>query len=88
MKKIDLELLSKYRTPLMGLSALLIIICHASTYHVEMPPVVRFLLSFGNVGVDIFLFLSGVGCCYSLNRGGRYQNGTKRDSSVFLFHTY
>lgn len=68
---INLELLSKYRTPLMGFSALLIIICHASSYHVEMPPVVRFLLSFGNVGVDIFLFLSGIGLWYSLNQGNR-----------------
>ena len=78
MIKIDLELLSKYRTPLMGISALLIIICHASTYHVEMSPVVRFLLSFGNVGVDIFLFLSGIGCWYSLNRGGALSKWYKK----------
>ena len=66
---VDLNLLSKYRTPLMGLAALMVIFCHAPYYGVVMPRVVHEVLGRGNLGVDIFLFLSGIGCWYSLFKG-------------------
>ena len=66
---VDLNLLSKYRTPLMGLAALMVIFCHAPYYGVVMPRVVHEVLGRGNLGVDIFLFLSGMGCWYSLFKG-------------------
>ena len=66
----ELNKISKYRTPLMGISAILIILCHANLYDIAVGINVKKLLSLGNVGVDIFLFLSGIGCYYSLNRGG------------------
>lgn len=81
---INLNYLSKYRTPLMGISALLIIICHASGYHVEMPQVIRLLFSFGNLGVDIFLFLSGIGCWYSLNNEDPAKFYKKRFFRIFI----
>ncbi len=65
---INLRFLSKYRTQLMGIAALLIIICHAPSYGVELPHYIRILFVWGNVGVDIFLFLSGLGCFYSLGK--------------------
>ena len=67
--KFDLNLLSQYRTPLMGLAALMIVVCHAPSYGVEMPRLIASLLGRGGLGVDIFLFLSGIGCWYSLSKG-------------------
>lgn len=52
--------LSRYRTELMGLSAVLILVCHVYAY-VELPGVMRYMLSLCNIGVDLFLFLSGMG---------------------------
>ena len=65
---VNLRLLSEYRTPLMGIAALMIILCHANGYGVAVPHAVRSLLTLGNMGVDIFLFLSGIGCFYSLSK--------------------
>ena len=63
---IDLFLFSKYRTQLMGIAALFIIFCHANSYGVALPNSIEKIFGFGNIGVDIFLFLSGLGCYYSL----------------------
>lgn len=67
--KLDLTLISKYRTPLMGIAALMIIFCHAPQYGVVMPSFISNFISRGGLGVDIFLYLSGVGCWYSLSKG-------------------
>ena len=66
--KFELEKLSQKRTQLMGLATLMIIICHASASHVLMPRWMSKLMDLGNYGVDIFLFLSGVGLFYSLSK--------------------
>lgn len=66
----SLELLSKYRTQLMGIAAIMIIICHAVSYGVVLPSILKKITLYGNLGVDIFLFLSGLGCYYSLSNGG------------------
>ena len=60
--------LSLKRTQLMGLATLMIIICHASASHVLMPHWLSKLMDLGNYGVDIFLFLSGLGLFYSLSK--------------------
>lgn len=67
--KLDLNLISKYRTTLMGIAALMIIFCHAPQYGVSMPNSISSIMLRGGLGVDIFLYLSGVGCWYSLSRG-------------------
>ena len=64
----NLSDLSTYRTQLMGIATLMIIICHANAYHVLLPISLASLLRWGNLGVDIFLFLSGIGAYYSLNK--------------------
>lgn len=69
----DLSKVSKFRTQLMGIATLLIVLCHANIYPIDAPATIRKLLAFGNAGVDIFLFLSGVGIFYSLNEGGRFN---------------
>lgn len=66
-KNIELYRLSKYRKELMGFSALLILVCHAYAY-IDLPPLLGYVLSIGNIGVDCFLFLSGMGLWYSLSK--------------------
>ena len=70
--KINISQVSDYRTQIMGLAAVMIIACHAPASGVKMPYISAKILELGNFGVDIFLFLSGLGCYYSLskNRGG------------------
>lgn len=60
--------LSSYRTQLMGIAALMIIIGHANAYHVLMPNILSSICSHFAIGVDIFLFLSGLGLYYSLSK--------------------
>lgn len=74
----NLFLLSKYKSQLMGVAALLIILCHAPQYGVDISGIPRKLLVFGNIGVDIFLFLSGMGCWFSLTKSHRYFPWLKR----------
>lgn len=64
---LPLSILSEWRTELMGLAAILIIICHSTAY-IHLPKVLSYVLSLGNVGNEIFLFLSGMGLYYSLNK--------------------
>lgn len=69
-KSLDFNLqeISQYRTQLMGISALMIIICHsllAPGILVENP-LFRWVIIQGNRGVDIFLLVSGIGLYYSL----------------------
>lgn len=59
MSTFNLNKISQHRQELMGFSAILILICHAVGNGVKMPTVLSILLNFGNIGVDIFLFLSG-----------------------------
>ncbi len=66
--KFNLNLLTKYRLELMGISAILIILCHSVVEGVKMPLILSYLLSLGNAGVDIFLFLSGMNMYFSLKK--------------------
>lgn len=73
MNGFNLNLISKYRAELMGGSTLLILICHAAGNDVLMPKWLMYVVAQAQLGVDIFLFLSGMGLYYSLstNRGGK-----------------
>lgn len=67
--KVNLSLFSTYRTELMGLAALMIIISHAPANGVCMSSTIeRVIRSWGNIGVGMFLFLSGVGMYFSLRK--------------------
>lgn len=63
----DLELLSRYRINLMGIAAILILLCH-SHYCIEFPDIIKPLVIKGNLGVDVFLVLSGIGLYFSLSK--------------------
>ena len=68
--KFSLKYLSDYRTPLMGIAALMVVLCHAPKFGVSMTCSVATILQAGGLGVDIFLLLSGIGCYYSLSKLG------------------
>lgn len=68
MYSFNLNHISKYRTELMGLSAIMIILCHVNVAEVKLHYLIKLIIREGNLGVDIFLFLSGLGLFYSLER--------------------
>lgn len=67
MIQFDLNLTSKYRSEIMGVATIMIVICHAPHY-MSLPSLLSQGLSFWSVGVDVFLFLSGLGLCYSYDK--------------------
>lgn len=88
-----LALISKYRGAIMGFAALLIIFFHEwirifdnseiiALYNIE-----DFIKRTGFCGVDIFLFLSGIGLTFSIKKSniiGFYYNRLKRIAFPFL----
>ena len=62
----NLHDLSSFRTELMGISALWVVLCHARQ-HCVLPPIIHTFVGLGNTCVDVFLILGGIGMYYSLN---------------------
>ena len=61
------ELISKYRKYIMGIAAIMIIVCHNNLV-IELQPwetIIKFSRHFFQIGVDIFLLVSGIGCVFS-----------------------
>lgn len=84
--------LSKYRGELMGLAILFVVL-----FHVGMPQNYFFypLRRLGNVGVDMFLFVSGMGLWFSWSRSrlgkkldGNGGMGIRKASRRFFIHRY
>ena len=86
---MELSLLSKYRTLLMGIATLGIIISHSMGFGCFCPnPLLKSIIMHGSLGVDIFLFLSGLGCWYSLNGGGDFERIQVVEKEIYKdFHT-
>ncbi len=85
----DLGIISKYRSEIFGITISWIVILHGVIMDkVTFSPNLEWLyiiLKHGNVGVDIFLFLSGIGLYYSFSKDndvGRYMK--KRMSRVLI----
>lgn len=78
----NLGLFSKYRTELMGVATILIILCHMPAHKVVMPECLEIILSHGGAGCDIFLFLSGLGMycsvCQQKASGGGFLSRYKK----------
>lgn len=75
-KTFSYELLTKYRTHLMGIAMLWTIL-----YHVELPKlpiIVDEIKSIGYGGVDIFIFLSGIGVYKSLTKDNCFKDFYKK----------
>lgn len=65
--QLNLGLISSYRTELMGISAILVLVVHANGNDVLLPDCIQSIFNYGQLGVDMFLFLSGLGMYYSLS---------------------
>lgn len=65
MKPVEWNWLSRHRAPLMGVAMLIVVV-----FHVGLPRENAFygLVRCGNLGVDMFLFLSGIGLWFSWTR--------------------
>ena len=62
-------IVSKYRTELMGIATLFVLLHHGNAFN--WPEKIHFILKLideVNVGVDIFLFLSGIGLYFSMRK--------------------
>lgn len=92
---VSLGIFTQYRRELMGVATVLILLCHSL-----LPPaihcpndILRWIIITGNRGVDIFLFLSGLGMYHSLrkmtkwNRGGEF-GGMQKDTGTFYYLIY
>lgn len=66
MPKFCVQEISQYRTELMGVATLLVIMGHSAANGVVMPGWMESLCGLASVGVDIFLLVSGLGLWYSL----------------------
>ncbi len=77
--RVDFGELSKYRGELMGLAILFVVL-----FHVSMPTSNLFypLRRLGNVGVDMFLFVSGMGLWFSWCRMRPEQQETPSRSAL------
>ena len=64
-RTIDLSDISRYRSELMGLAMIFVML-----FHVWLPKSNTFygLVRCGNIGVDMFLFLSGIGLWYAWSK--------------------
>lgn len=71
----NLSKISLLRSKLMGVGTLLIIICHAYGNNVKMPSILSKIVNNGQIGVDIFLLLSGIGIAYSLSNTNIFDSG-------------
>lgn len=63
-----LSLLSKYRSALMGMATIGILMCHAHPNGVNLPFHLNSLLGLGQMGVRVFFLVSGLGLYYSIRR--------------------
>ena len=89
-ESISFDILSKYRSVLMGLTILSIIYFHFtedcvnSQYNLH-PFIVNYKQYIGSCGVDIFLFLSGLGLYYSLKKDrNKREYFRKRFSRILI----
>lgn len=64
----NLKLVSKYRSALMGMATIGILMCHAPANGVNLPFHLNSVLGLGQMGVMIFFFVSGLGLYYSTRR--------------------
>ena len=66
----DIALVNKFRRELMGFAIIWVMIFHCLSDHIKALgiPVLSFLSKQGDLGVELFLFLSGIGLFYSMSK--------------------
>ncbi|MDO4650335.1 MAG: acyltransferase [Eubacteriales bacterium] len=74
--------LSRNRVYLMGIATIMVLICHISNLFPRFSPALKHITTRGNLGVDIFLLISGMGIFVSLDKSSKvmsfYQRRLKR----------
>ncbi|MGM9877550.1 MAG: acyltransferase [Bacilli bacterium] len=91
-KKLDLNIVSKYRQPIYGFAILWIVFFHGTainninySFGCNSLKILRLFMISGNVGVDIFLFLSGICLYFSYHKNpNSYEFIKKRIFRVVL----
>ena len=84
--KVNLSCLSKYRTECMGLAILFVFGVHSLDFNIMYKDFMRQALRYGQIGVNIFFLLSGLGMFYSLRKVGIKQFYKNR--AIRLLPTY
>ena len=70
-KSCDWGIISKYRTALMGIGTLLVLLIHGNEFHwSENLYFFKKIVNEGSIGVEVFLFLSGIGLFFSMQKDG------------------
>lgn len=75
-ESLNWGLLSKYRTELLGVAALMIMVFHCQTL-INLPVWFLTINEHLNSGVEIFLLLSGMGLYYSYSKNNNYSHFLK-----------
>ena len=93
-KQIELNIISESRNIMLGISSLLIILFHSGSLNFNellgqniISNILNFIKATGNIGVDIFLFLSGIGLYFSFTKNNLkqyYKNRFIRIIPTFL----
>lgn len=67
---MKISLINKYRREIMGFAIVWVMLLHCYTEIAQLANlnILRFIFSQGNIGVEIFLFLSGIGLYYSCSK--------------------
>ena len=73
--------LSRYRAPLMGFAMIIVMLFHVPLSRSDL---FYGLMRCGNNGVDMFLFLSGIGLWFSWTKKAHPM---RNDSSLFTLHS-
>lgn len=90
-KRISMDSISKYRSEIYGLSILWIMFFHGYlqkvVYFESIPALspVRLLLERGNMGVEIFLFISGISLYYSFSKNDNLLSFVKKRVSRLYY---
>lgn len=84
------KLISHFRSELMGLAMIFIFLFHARSIYLGFMPtgIIGYIIQRGFFGVDVFVFLSAYGLCYSLSKNSLkqfYTNRFKRILPAWLF---
>lgn len=74
--KANWSIVSKYRNELFGIATVLVMLTHSTSYvwNGAAGKILLKIFNQGSMGVDIFLFLSGMGLYYSLKKDDNIKN--------------
>ena len=90
-RKLNARVLSTYRSEVLGIITILILIFHVKEYHymdVSNLPILNLFISRGSIGVDSFLFFSGISLYFSMKKNPEQSDFLLRRIKRLLIPTY